>query len=95
MANCGRQNVSAENARFELFYGYQKGTTARSCVCVKHNFSLSKANILKRLYPTFKMQTLKLKFQPLVLVLAAVNHCRGTGSLVVFTVVIGLFDPLR
>ena len=34
MANCGRQQFSPENARFELFYGYQKATTARSCVCV-------------------------------------------------------------
>ena len=47
MANCGRQKFSPENARFELFYGDWKATTARSCVCLKHYFSLSKADILE------------------------------------------------
>ena len=32
MANCGRQKFSPENARFEVFYGYQKATTALSCL---------------------------------------------------------------
>ena len=48
-----RQKFSLENACFELLYGYQKATTARSCVCVKHHFSLSKADIFgEKMYPT-------------------------------------------
>ena len=71
MANCGRQKFSPENVHFELLYGYQKATTARSCVCVKHYFSLSKSGHFgEKMYPTLNVMKKSIcplvcwKFQP-------------------------------
>ena len=51
MANCDRQNLLPENTRFELFYGDQKATTARSCVCVKHSFRFRKRTFWRENVP--------------------------------------------